>query len=151
MLQIIGSVMEWIIGNTFPCVVFASYGRFIRPVLVATQLTISLVGAFWLSLGVTLTPFYNATGAYYNSSETGKVLAMGQAEYYNTYGMSDSNPQYYNHGLVNLANSLLFHDHDGADVPVRLSLIENEHHIGDHFLLHRHGLLHVDVFLLGRR
>lgn len=27
MLQIIGSVMEWIIGNTFPCVVFASYGR----------------------------------------------------------------------------------------------------------------------------
>jgi len=27
MLQIIGAVMEWIIGNTFPFVVFASYGK----------------------------------------------------------------------------------------------------------------------------
>ena len=27
MLQIIGGVMEWIIGNTFPCVVFSSYGE----------------------------------------------------------------------------------------------------------------------------
>lgn len=26
-LQIIGSVLEWIIGNTFPFVVFASYGE----------------------------------------------------------------------------------------------------------------------------
>lgn len=27
MLQIIGGVMEWIIGNTFPFVVFSSYGK----------------------------------------------------------------------------------------------------------------------------
>jgi succinate-acetate transporter protein len=26
LLQIIGSIMEWIIGNTFPFVVFGSYG-----------------------------------------------------------------------------------------------------------------------------
>ncbi len=31
MLQIIGSVMEWIIGNTFPFVVFGSYGKSGRP------------------------------------------------------------------------------------------------------------------------
>ncbi|KAK3703632.1 hypothetical protein LTR37_014328 [Vermiconidia calcicola] len=46
MLQIIGAVMEWIIGNTFPFVVFASYG------------------AFYLALGATFTPHYNAHGAY---------------------------------------------------------------------------------------
>ena len=27
LLQIIGSIMEWIIGNTFPFVVFGSYGK----------------------------------------------------------------------------------------------------------------------------
>ena len=27
MLQIIGSVMEWILGNTFPFVVFGTYGK----------------------------------------------------------------------------------------------------------------------------
>lgn len=47
-----------------------------------------IIGAFWLTLGATFTPFYDAEGAYYNSSETGAVLAMGKAEYYNTYGMS---------------------------------------------------------------
>ncbi|KAK3722124.1 hypothetical protein LTR37_002557 [Vermiconidia calcicola] len=46
MLQIIGAVMEWIVGNTFPFVVFASYG------------------AFYLALGATFTPHYNAHGAY---------------------------------------------------------------------------------------
>lgn len=37
---------QWIIGNTFPFVVFGSFG------------------AFWLSFGGTLQPFYNAWGAY---------------------------------------------------------------------------------------
>jgi uncharacterized protein len=27
MLQIIGGTMEWIVGNTFPCVLFFTYGR----------------------------------------------------------------------------------------------------------------------------
>ncbi|KXL49726.1 MAG: hypothetical protein FE78DRAFT_139424 [Acidomyces sp. 'richmondensis'] len=57
MLQIIGALMEWIIGNTFPCVVFASYG------------------AFWLTTGMTLTPEYDAMKAYSST-----------AEFYNTYG-----------------------------------------------------------------
>ncbi|KAH8806071.1 GPR1/FUN34/yaaH family-domain-containing protein [Xylogone sp. PMI_703] len=66
MLQIIGSVMEWIIGNTFPFVVFGSYG------------------AFWLALGATLQPFYNAEGAY-TSGKTGEALAAGQAEFLSSF------------------------------------------------------------------
>ncbi|KAL0261975.1 hypothetical protein SLS55_003410 [Diplodia seriata] len=45
-LMIMGSIGEWILGNTFPFVVFGSFG------------------AFWLSFGGTLQPFYNAYGAY---------------------------------------------------------------------------------------
>jgi hypothetical protein len=49
---------QWIIGNTFPCVVFGTFG------------------AFWLSFGATLQPFYNSYGAY---STTG-VAAEGLKE-----------------------------------------------------------------------
>ncbi|KAK3069532.1 hypothetical protein LTR53_012050 [Teratosphaeriaceae sp. CCFEE 6253] len=45
-LMILGAVGEWIIGNTFPFVVFGSFG------------------AFWISFGATLTPMYNAYGAF---------------------------------------------------------------------------------------
>lgn len=38
--------MQWIIGNTFPFVVFGTFG------------------AFWITFGMTLTPMYNAAGAY---------------------------------------------------------------------------------------
>ena len=69
MLQIIGSVMEWIIGNTFPFVVFGSYG------------------AFWLALGATLQPSYNAEGAY-TSGLTGAEAAAGQAQFLSSFGMS---------------------------------------------------------------
>lgn len=50
MLMVFGSIGEWIIGNTFPFVVFGSFG------------------AFWLGFAATLTPSFNAFGAY---SETG--------------------------------------------------------------------------------
>jgi uncharacterized protein len=46
LLMIIGSFLEFILGNTFPFVVFGSFG------------------AFWLTFGATLTPFYNAATAY---------------------------------------------------------------------------------------
>jgi len=45
-LMILGSFLEFILGNTFPFVVFGSFG------------------AFWLTFGATLTPFYNAAAAY---------------------------------------------------------------------------------------
>jgi len=44
--MIISSVLEFFIGNTFPFVVFGSFG------------------AFWLSLGATFTPYFNAAIAY---------------------------------------------------------------------------------------
>lgn len=44
--MILGGVMEFILGNTFPSVVF------------------SMFGAFWLSYAATLQPFYNAAIAY---------------------------------------------------------------------------------------
>jgi uncharacterized protein len=46
LLMVIGSVLEFILGNTFPFVVFGSFG------------------AFWLTFGATLTPYYNAAIAY---------------------------------------------------------------------------------------
>ncbi|KAE9366310.1 gpr1-like plasma membrane protein [Stipitochalara longipes BDJ] len=66
MLQIIGSVMEWIIGNTFPFVVFGSYG------------------AFWLALAATLQPVYSAEGAY-TSGKSGAEAAAGQAEFLSSF------------------------------------------------------------------
>lgn len=45
-LMLLGGLGEWIIGNTFPFVVFCSFG------------------AFWLSFGGTLQPFFHAYGAY---------------------------------------------------------------------------------------
>jgi len=44
--MILGSFLEFILGNTFPFVVFGSFG------------------AFWLTFAATLTPFYNASIAY---------------------------------------------------------------------------------------
>lgn len=67
MLQIIGSVLEWIIGNTFISVVFGTYG------------------AFWLAQGATLTPAYNAMNAY-TDGLSGDALQAAKAEYYATFG-----------------------------------------------------------------
>ncbi|KAF7507442.1 hypothetical protein GJ744_010501 [Endocarpon pusillum] len=44
--MVVGAVFEFILGNTFPFVVFGT------------------IGAFFLTYGTTLTPFYNAAGAY---------------------------------------------------------------------------------------
>ncbi|KAF2161984.1 hypothetical protein M409DRAFT_58748 [Zasmidium cellare ATCC 36951] len=46
LLMILGSLGEWVLGNTFPFVVFGTFG------------------AFWLAYGATLQPFYNSYGAY---------------------------------------------------------------------------------------
>ncbi|KAI4204860.1 MAG: hypothetical protein LQ350_000926 [Teloschistes chrysophthalmus] len=46
MLMTLGGILEFFLGNTFAFVVFCSFG------------------GFWFTLGSTLTPFYNAYGAY---------------------------------------------------------------------------------------
>ncbi|GAB7339906.1 hypothetical protein MBLNU457_6433t1 [Dothideomycetes sp. NU457] len=53
LLMIVGATGEWFLGNTFPCVVFFSFG------------------AFWLTFGGTLTPFYNAIDAYTTANVQG--------------------------------------------------------------------------------
>ncbi|EOA83781.1 hypothetical protein ACJQWK_01039 [Exserohilum turcicum] len=50
LLMTLGGLGEWILGNTFPFVVFCSFG------------------AYWLGFAATLQPFYNAYGAYKNPS-----------------------------------------------------------------------------------
>lgn len=44
--MVLGAVLEFILGNTFPFVVFGTFG------------------AFWLTFGATLTPYFNASIAY---------------------------------------------------------------------------------------
>ncbi|KAI4093030.1 MAG: hypothetical protein LQ344_003177 [Seirophora lacunosa] len=46
LLMTLGGILEFVLGNTFPFVVFCSYG------------------GFWFTLGSTLTPSFNAYGAY---------------------------------------------------------------------------------------
>lgn len=50
--MVIGGFLEFILGNTFPFVVFGTFG------------------AFWLTYGATLTPYYNASGAYSPTNPT---------------------------------------------------------------------------------
>jgi succinate-acetate transporter protein len=45
-LMILGAIGEWILGNTFPCVVFGSFG------------------SFWIGLGITLEPTSGAVSSY---------------------------------------------------------------------------------------
>jgi len=56
MLMVLGGVGEFILGNTFPFVVFTSFG------------------AFWLGYGATLMPMYNAIAAY---KEAGNAESTG--------------------------------------------------------------------------
>ncbi|KAM3515365.1 hypothetical protein MY11210_000927 [Beauveria gryllotalpidicola] len=63
MLQILGAVLEWIMGNTFVYIVFGSFG------------------AFWLAFAVTLTPFYNAQGAFTANATTAAERAAGVASF----------------------------------------------------------------------
>ncbi|KAM3507868.1 hypothetical protein MY10362_001526 [Beauveria mimosiformis] len=63
MLQILGAILEWIVGNTFVYIVFGSFG------------------AFWLAFAVTLTPFFNAQGAFTANATTAAEKAAGVASF----------------------------------------------------------------------
>ncbi|KAK8145981.1 hypothetical protein G3M48_003769 [Beauveria asiatica] len=63
MLQILGAILEWIMGNTFVYIVFGSFG------------------AFWLAFAVTLTPFFNAQGAFTANATTAAEKAAGVASF----------------------------------------------------------------------
>ena len=75
--MLLGSVGEWIIGNTFPFVVFGTFGTS-RLCIVPSKIFLMqqsqelstsndeflYVGAFWITFACTLVPWFNAYGAY---------------------------------------------------------------------------------------
>ncbi|KAF7596802.1 hypothetical protein BBP40_012401 [Aspergillus hancockii] len=65
-LLVITSILEFILGNTFPCVVFGT------------------IGGFWFAFGATLTPAFNAA-APYSTSTTNTVEGLSSPEFLNTY------------------------------------------------------------------
>lgn len=55
--MLVGGILEFVLGNTFPFIVFASFG------------------AFWLTYGATVTPYFNASGAYMPATSTATATA----------------------------------------------------------------------------
>ncbi|GFF36851.1 protein alcS [Aspergillus udagawae] len=65
-LLVLTSILEFILGNTFPCVVFGT------------------IGAFWFAFGCTMTPAFNAA-APYSTSATDTVAGLHSPDFMNTY------------------------------------------------------------------
>ncbi|OQE41105.1 hypothetical protein PENCOP_c005G08075 [Penicillium coprophilum] len=66
LLLLITSILEFIIGNTFPCVVFGT------------------IGGFWFAFAATMIPAFNAA-APYSSSGTDTAAGLASASFMNTY------------------------------------------------------------------
>ncbi|MCJ1301792.1 hypothetical protein MMC08_004593 [Hypocenomyce scalaris] len=67
LLMFTGGILECILGNTFSFIVFASYG------------------GFWLSVGITLTPTYNAYNAY-NADSAQAAQGLASAAFNSGWG-----------------------------------------------------------------
>ncbi|KAJ5539708.1 hypothetical protein N7513_008040 [Penicillium frequentans] len=66
LLLLIGSILEFILGNTFPCVVFGT------------------IGGFWFAFAATMIPSFNAA-APYSASTTDTAAGLASAGFMNTY------------------------------------------------------------------
>ncbi|KAJ5352099.1 GPR1/FUN34/yaaH protein [Penicillium brevicompactum] len=66
LLLLITSILEFIIGNTFPCVVFGT------------------IGGFWFAFAATMIPSFNAA-APYSSSGTDTAAGLASESFMNTY------------------------------------------------------------------
>ncbi|KAJ5211574.1 uncharacterized protein N7498_003220 [Penicillium cinerascens] len=66
LLLLITSILEFILGNTFPCVVFGT------------------IGAFWFAFAATMIPSFNAA-APYSSSTTDTAAGLASPGFLNTY------------------------------------------------------------------
>ena len=70
-LMNLGAIGEWILGNTFPCVVFGSFG------------------GFWIAYAMTLMPYTGAISNYAPiSAQTNPHLAFQSLGFLNSFGMS---------------------------------------------------------------
>ncbi|RFU30380.1 hypothetical protein B7463_g5960, partial [Scytalidium lignicola] len=58
LLMMVGGILEFVLGNTFPFVVFVSFG------------------AFWLTFASTLQPFYHAYGSYAPAGSTSEAAGL---------------------------------------------------------------------------
>ena len=66
--MLLGGILEFFLGNTFSFVVFCSFG------------------GFWLTLGSTLTPAFNAYGAYAKPDPTTTTAGIDSAGFHASYG-----------------------------------------------------------------
>jgi len=66
--MLVGGFLEFILGNTFPFVVFSSFG------------------AFWLTFASTLQPFYNAYGAYAPPTATSPAEGLATVGFTASFG-----------------------------------------------------------------
>ncbi|KUL87763.1 hypothetical protein ZTR_03161 [Talaromyces verruculosus] len=66
LLLLITSILEFILGNTFPCVVFGT------------------IGGFWFAFAATMIPAFNAA-APYSASATDTVSGLSNPEFMNTF------------------------------------------------------------------
>jgi succinate-acetate transporter protein len=69
LLLLITSILEFILGNTFPCVVFGTIGEFkdIEKCTAASRSRFSyfLIGGFWFAFAATMIPAFNAAGTFF--------------------------------------------------------------------------------------
>ncbi|KAL5332116.1 GPR1/FUN34/yaaH family-domain-containing protein [Aspergillus crustosus] len=65
LLLLISSILEFILGNTFPCVVFGT------------------IGGFWFAFAATMIPSFNAAAPYSKSNST--TAGLASPEFMNTY------------------------------------------------------------------
>ena len=66
--MVVGGFLEWILGNTFPFVVFVSFG------------------AFWLTFAATLQPFYYAYGSYAPADATSEAAGLSTTGFTASFG-----------------------------------------------------------------
>ena len=66
--MIVGGFLEFILGNTFPFVVFISFG------------------AFWLTFAATLTPYYEAYGSYAPTGSTSPAAGLQTVGFTASFG-----------------------------------------------------------------
>ena len=84
----LGGLLEFFLGNTFAFVVFCSFGK---PSFVPCTLCLILTllqGGFWFTLGSTLTPAFNAYGAY-ASDPLKPHEGLASAGFHASYGSSN--------------------------------------------------------------
>lgn len=88
MVQIFGAVGEWILGNTFPCALFFTYGTLALNIPQKKVMNIDLrdAGTFWIVQGTTMIPWF---GVGTNYSPTGNSLeGMQTPEFAASTGLS---------------------------------------------------------------